>query len=137
MGQASGILNPDSYLRREMKLASDNAQKNKVKCPSILIRAHIHFWRGILTSFMNGYSIPCWEFTTDFMEKKSANSTPDIGGLVMDEIGDLFLIYPELYPIPEDVLEAMHSTITIERKERKRGDRIKHLADLQGLLTKI
>jgi hypothetical protein len=71
------------------------------------------------------------------MEKKTANSTPDIGGLIIDEIGDIFLPYPELYKIPEEVQDAMHSTIILERKEKRRYNRIHHLGDVRGLMTDI
>lgn len=129
-GSGSSLINPDSCLRREMKLAIENAQKSKMQCPTILIRSHIHRFLGVMNPIISGYTTPCWEFTTSFMEKRSANTSPDIGGLIMDQIGEIFVIYPELYPIPLEVTEAMHERVKIRIDSDKR---IKEWADLQKL----
>jgi hypothetical protein len=126
-----GIMNPDAYLRRELLLAPINAQKTKTKMPTILIRSHMHQYTGIQRSYISGYVTPCWEFTTAFMEKKSANCTPDIGGLIIDRIDDLYVVYPQFYPIPSEVLDAMHKRVTVERKDK--NTKYKDFADLQRM----
>jgi hypothetical protein len=48
------------------------------------------------------------------MERMSANISPDIGGLVIDIIDDLPIVYPKLYSIPQDVVEGMRRHDVIE-----------------------
>lgn len=84
-GAGSAIMGLHAYILREILLSKADAQKRKVQGPSILLRGHQHRMFMIqddagIYGVLNG----CWEYTTPFMVKKSANVSPSIGATVIE-----------------------------------------------------
>jgi hypothetical protein len=107
-GGTGSLVNPSTYIQREISLSKNDAQKRKTKGPTILIRGHQHRYYTIqddsgIYGILNG----CWQFLTPFMTKHSANVTPSIGAIVL-EINEVTKIYRAEYLIPESVRQEMN-----------------------------
>jgi hypothetical protein len=74
-------------LAKEMALALYNAS-HKYKA-NITVRAHCHFHVAVEFTSQKGYILPCWQWQTPYMLRKSAWMVPDIGALrwTLDEGG--------------------------------------------------
>ena len=129
-GGTSPIVNPLSYLLREMNLARINSSKRHQKIPNILVRSHQHEYYSVSNSIMSGYITPCWQYNTPFMYKKTVNKIPDIGALQI-ETGKETKVYPILYPIPEEIHESMRGyEVILENKiQNKKKQHEKEVAD--------
>lgn len=119
-GSGGGKMNPDTNIRQEMQLAINNAQKLKQKPPTMLVRSHIHRYFVDGSATIVGYVTPCWQYSSRFTHKMSANITSDIGGLIMEFNGDT-KIYPKIYPVPLEVTLSMKRHDAVQAKKASRG----------------
>ncbi len=107
-GGTGSLVNPSTYIQREIALSKSDAQKRKTKGPTILLRGHQHRFFGIQDDAgVHGCLNGCWQYTTPFMAKKSANVTPSFGATII-EINDVTKIYRAEYLLPEDVRQEMN-----------------------------
>ena len=107
-GGTGSLVNPSTYIQREISLSKSDAQKRKVKGPTILVRGHQHRFYTIQDdSGVYGVLNGCWQFITPFMAKKSANVTPSFGAMII-EINDVTKIYRAEYLLPEIVRQEMN-----------------------------
>lgn len=107
-GSSGAIMAVHAYILREINLSKTDAQKRKTKGPTILLRGHQHRMFAIqddagIWGILNG----CWQYTTPFMSKRSANVSPSIGATIIDIDRGKTKIYREEYPIPEFVRMEM------------------------------
>lgn len=116
-GGTASLVNPSTYIQREIALSKSDAQKRKTKGATILLRGHQHRFYTIqddsgIYGILNG----CWQYITPFMAKRSANITPSIGAVIL-EINDVSKIYRAEYLIPESVRQEMngYEKLTEER----------------------
>lgn len=116
-GSYAGKMNPFTGLQQEMNLASANALRRKNKCPTILIRSHQHEYARVERSTMRGIVTGCWQYTTPYMTKKTANKLPDIGGTIIEIDKGITKIYPRLYGVPEEINEAMRGYRMLQNKK--------------------
>lgn len=106
-GGTGSLVNPSTYIQREIGLSKTDAQKRKTKGPTILVRGHQHrFYMIQDDSGVFGVLNGCWQYTTPFMAKKSANITPSFGGTII-EINEVTKIYRAEFLLPEHVRQAM------------------------------
>ncbi len=120
-GGSVSIVNPSSYIIREMLQSEKDAAKNKIDGPDIIIRGHQHRFYSVqddngVWGILNG----CWQYTTPFMAKKSANITPSIGATVIEIDGGPPKIYREEYKIPKYVRDGMYNWTTLIDKRIKK-----------------
>jgi hypothetical protein len=118
-GGAASLVNPSTYIQREISLSKSDAQKRKVKGSTIILRGHQHRFYTIQDdSGIYGVLNGCWQYITPFMSKKSANVTPSFGALII-EINDVTKIYRAEYLLPEEVRQAMngYEKLTEQRKK--------------------
>jgi len=107
-GGTGSMVNPSTYIQREIKLSKEDAQKRKTKGATILIRGHQHRFytmqddAGIL-GILNG----CWQRRTPFMERMSVNVTPSFGAMIIDIEDGIVKPYRADYFLPETVRQAM------------------------------
>lgn len=123
-GGTASMMNPSTYIQREINLSKSDAQKRKVKGPTILLRGHQHRFYMIqddagVYGVLNG----CWQYTTPFMSKKSANITPSFGGTII-EINDATKIYREEFLLPEMVRQQMvgYEKLSMQRHSQKKAE---------------
>jgi hypothetical protein len=107
-GGTGSLVNPSTYIQREIALSKSDAQKRKTKGATIILRGHQHRFYTIqddsgIYGILNG----CWQYITPFMSKRSANVTPSIGAIVL-EINEITKIYRAEYLIPETVRQEMN-----------------------------
>lgn len=105
-GDTKSLVNVYTYIQREMNFAEQNAIKRKM-VPAFLIRGHQHVYLRIERFGIAGVVIPCWQYLTPYISKKTANRIPDIGAFVIDVEDDVMKSYPVLYPIPEEINAQM------------------------------
>lgn len=121
-GGGASVANPSAYILREIRLLKEDSVKRKSKMPTILIRGHQHRFFMLqddagVWGVLNG----CWEYTTPFMFKKSANITPSFGGVIIDVVDDEpTKIYREEYVLPDEVRMEMNGYEVFLEKERKK-----------------
>jgi len=124
-GIGVALVNPSTYIQREIRLAKEDAQKRKAKCPTMIVRGHQHRMYSIqddggIWGILNG----CWQSTTPFAFKRSANISPNIGATIIDIEDGIAKIYRVEFPIPEDVRQAMYGyEVLRERTIRKHKDK--------------
>lgn len=109
-----------------MDFALRNAHKREGKCPNILIRAHEHEYAMASQMGISAVIVPCWQYLTPYMTKKTGNALPDIGALII-EGPEPIKVYPVIYPIPESINEKMRrykSDIIKARDEKRKKDRV-------------
>jgi len=117
-GSGGGVTCPDTYIRREVQLAQKTAGKRGSRLPSLLIRSHGHLYQTIGDAATVAYMTPCWEYPTEFMQSKTVNFLPDIGGLII-EIEEDTKIFPRLYPMPDELIQSMDGWIANVIPEEK------------------
>lgn len=128
-GGTASMVNPSTYIQREINLSKVDAQKRKVRGPTILLRGHQHrFYMIQDDSGVYGVLNGCWQYTTPFMTKKSANITPSFGGTII-EINEATKIYRAEFFLPEEVRREMvgYEKLSVQRQS------LKKTADLQIL----
>lgn len=84
-GAGSAIMGLHAYILREILLSKADAQKRKAQGATILLRGHQHRMFMVqddagVYGVLNG----CWQYTTPFMVKKSANVSPSIGATIIE-----------------------------------------------------
>lgn len=127
-GGTGSLVNPSTYIQREIRLSKEDAQKRKVKGPTILLRGHQHRFYMIqddagVVGILNG----CWQYLTPFMTKKSANVTPSFGATIIDIEDGIAKPYRVEYTLPEKVRQSMIGYESlIEDYHRKLIDSIKN-----------
>jgi len=119
-----------SSLKKEMDNVQKDAVKTKTKCPTMIVRSHGHIFYGIQKSGIQAYITPAFQYSTDYMERKVFNETPDIGAFIIeyDESQKVLYGYPKMYDIPSDIIDEMREleTLTEDRlKEIKKQSEIK------------
>ena len=119
-GAGQSLVNPTSYILREIKLSKEDSSNNKSKAPTILLRGHQHRMfhiedDGNVIGILNG----CWQFRTPFMAKKSGNITPSIGAYIIDIEDGIAKVYREKYTIPQDVRESMNGYERLSQRKNK------------------
>jgi len=131
-GGGTSIVGLHSYILREIALSKQDAQKRKTKAPTILVRGHQHRMFSIqddagVYGVLNG----CWQYTTPYMVKKSANITPSIGATMIEVDDNNTKIFRIEYPIPEEVRQGMigFETLEYKRKEKRNKDNLECLKE--------
>jgi hypothetical protein len=118
-GGTGSLVNPSTYIQREIALSKSDAQKRKTKGPTILLRGHQHRFYTIQDdSGVYGVLNGCWQYTTPFMFKRSANVTPSIGATII-EINDATKIFRVEYLISEEVRQEMNGYEKLIEKRSK------------------
>jgi len=107
-GGTGSMVNPSTYIQREIKLSKEDAQKRKEKGATILIRGHQHRFYTIqddagILGILNG----CWQRRTPFMERMSVNVTPSFGATIIDIEDGIVKPYRADYFLPETVRQSM------------------------------
>jgi len=125
-GGGSGI-NLSSYIVRELDRSKNLAQKRKAKAPTILLRGHQHRMCSYQDDFgcwgiVNG----CWQYTTPFIFKKTANTFWNIGATIIDIEDGIAKVYRAEYQIPEDVVQFMDGYEVLQEAKQKERDKIDH-----------
>jgi hypothetical protein len=118
------MMNPSTYIQREINLSKADAQKRKTKGPTILVRGHQHrFYMIQDDSGVYGVLNGCWQYITPFMSKKSANITPSFGGTII-EINEATKIYREEFLLPETVRQQMvgYEKLSMQRQSLKKAE---------------
>ena len=120
-GSGSATVNPQTYIIREINQSEKNEAKNKTKGPDILIRGHQHRFYTVqddngVWGILNG----CWQYTTPYMAKNSANITPSIGATIIEINGGPVKIYREEYKVPKYVRDGMNNYTTLNSKRIKK-----------------
>jgi hypothetical protein len=128
-GGTASLVNPSTYIQREIALSKSDAQKRKTKGPTIIIRGHQHRFYTIqddagVYGILNG----CWQYITPFMYKRTANVTPSIGAVIL-EINDVTKIYRAEYLIPESVRQEMNGY------EKLAEQRLKEMIETKKIQT--
>jgi len=131
-GAGSAIVGLHAYILREILLSKSDAQKRKAQGATILLRGHQHRMFMVqddagVYGVLNG----CWQYTTPFMAKKSANVSPSIGATIIEIEGKTTKIYREEYPIPEYVRQAMtgHEVLSLKRIREEKKKNLQVLKD--------
>lgn len=126
-GGTAALVNPSTYIQREISLSKSDAQKRKTKGPTIILRGHQHRFYTIQDdSGIYGVLNGCWQYITPFMSKRSANVTPSFGSIII-ELNDATKIYRAEYLLPEEVRQAMNGY------ERLTEQRKKEMEDMQKI----
>lgn len=123
-GGTASMMNPSTYIQREINLSKADAQKRKTKGPTILVRGHQHrFYMIQDDSGVYGVLNGCWQYITPFMSKKSANITPSFGGTII-EINEATKIYREEFLLPETVRQQMvgYEKLSMQRQSLKKAE---------------
>lgn len=120
-GAGSSIMSLHAYILREISLSKMDAQKRKIKGATILLRGHQHRAFAVqedagIWGILNG----CWQYSTPFMIKKSANISPSIGATIIDIENGTTKTYRVDYPIPEVVRNEMSGHEVLKEKNVKR-----------------
>jgi hypothetical protein len=138
-GSGSSTVNPQAYIIREINQSEKDAAKSKTDGPDILVRGHQHRFYTVqddngVWGILNG----CWQYTTPFMAKKSANITPSIGATVIEIDGGPPKIYREEYKIPKYVRDGMNNymSLTDKRLKNKKTENMNVLKENLKLQTK-
>jgi hypothetical protein len=130
-GGTASMVNPSTYIQREINLSKTDAQKRKVKGPTILLRGHQHrFYMIQDDSGVYGVLNGCWQYTTPFMTKKSANITPSFGGTII-EINEATKIYRAEFLLPEDVRREMvgYEKLNPQRERLRKAEDLRILKE--------
>ena len=119
-GGGSGI-NLANYIVKELDRSKNLAQKRKTKAPTILLRGHQHRMCAYQDDFgcwgiVNG----CWQYTTPFIFKKTANTFWSIGSTIIDIEDGIAKPYRAEYQIPEGVIQYMDGYEVLQEAERKK-----------------
>jgi hypothetical protein len=126
-GGNGSLVNPSTYIQREISLSKSDAQKRKTKGPTILLRGHQHRFYTIQDdSGIYGVLNGCWQYLTPFMSKRSANITPSFGGTII-EINEVTKIYRAEYLLPETVRQEMNGYERLTEQRRKEIEESKRL----------
>jgi len=133
-GAGAGLMALHSYILREIALSKMDAQSRRIKGSTILLRGHQH--RAFMAQdeagiwgILNG----CWQYTTPFCLKKSANVSPTIGATIIDIENGVAKIFRKKYPIPENVRQEMNG-YEILRQKRVRIENQKNSEEWKNTL---
>jgi len=128
-------INPET----EFKKIADNLLRHpNYKRPTLIVGAHLHYYRGQSRIGLKIYHIPCFEYLSEFMEGVPAY--PDIGAFEIEFNEKGKKAEPITYAIPSEVFEGMDGWVVqlpAIAEEIKAGRKRKEEGELSGALAKM